>query len=168
MSLFQELLTIKRFREDQAVLALEQQRRVLAQKHEHSVQAYEQLTQFREQSRQWEQDRYRDLCTRSARVNEILDTLNHVAHLRQGEQDRVSHLEQAQDQERQEALVLDQRREVHHHCARAVQKFVELIDLDAVGLLREQERLEDLDMDEVTQMARDRKEWHVHDDREME
>ena len=166
MHIFQELLAIKRFREDQAALEVARQRQVLFQTQQRCAQEREQLARFREMSVQREQNMYQDLCSRLVRVGEIENVMQGVAELRQGERDREASVEQAVEQERQESVALDQRRDVHREAARVVQKFVELAGVHAAEHMRELELKEDLEMEEAASTARDRNDWQQHDDYE--
>ncbi|WP_394065632.1 type III secretion protein [Alcaligenes sp. WGS1538] len=166
MSIFQDLLAIKRFREGQAELAVMRQRQSLLQMQQRSAEAREQLARFRELSLQREQDMYQDLCSRLVRVGEIEDVLDGVAELRQGEREREAGVEQAAEQEREATAALNQCRDMHREASRVVQKFVELTSVHAAEHLRELERKEDLEMEEAASMARDRDDWQLHDDYE--
>lgn len=164
MSVFRDLLAIKRFREDQAELAVAHQRQVLLQAQRQCAQSRAELDQFRQQSRRREQDMYQDLCSRLVRVGEIEDVMMGVADLRQGERDREAGVEQAAEQENQASALLAERRGAHGEASRVVRKFVELIGLHAAEHVRELERKEDLEMEEIASMARERDDWRQHDD----
>ncbi len=166
MSIFQDLLAIKRFRQDQAALAVARQRQLLFQTQQRCAQAREQLAQFRELSLQRERDMYQDLCSRLVRAGEIEDVMDDVAELRQGERDREADVQQATERERQESAALDQCRNAHSEASRVVQKFVELISLHAAEYSRELERKDDLEMEEAAAVIRDHNDWQRHDDYE--
>lgn len=164
MTIFQDLLAIKRFREEQAALAVTRQRQLLLQMQQRCAQARDQLAQFRQMSLQREQDMYQDLCSRLVRVGEIEDVMEGVAELRQGERDREAGVEHAAEREREESAALAQCRDAHRDASRVVQKFVELASVHAAEHLRELEHREDLEMEEAALMARDRDDWQRHDD----
>jgi len=166
MNVFRELIAIKRFREGQAELAMMRQRQVLAEAERLRLQAVEHLDEYRRWSEQRELDMYRDLCSRLVRASEIEDVLENVAGLREGEQDRETRVEEAENQAHREAETLTQCREAHREASRMVEKFVQLASLHAAEELRELEHKEDLEMEEAASVARDREDWLQHDDYE--
>jgi type III secretion protein O len=166
MNVFRELMSIKRFREGQAELAVTRQRQALAEAERQRIQALERLQAYRTWSEQQEQDMYQDLCSRLVHVRDIEDVMQGVAELRRGEHDCETRVEQAADQERQETEALAERREAHRTATRMVEKFVQLASLHAADELRELERKEDLEMEEAASVARDRDDWQQHDEYE--
>ena len=166
MNVFRELMAIKRFREDQAELAVTRQRQAVAEAEQQRVQALARLDQYRVWAVQREQAMYQDLCSRLVRVREIEDVLQGVVGLRQGERDCEAQAEQAAEQERRETEALAARRDAHREASRMVEKFVQLASLHAADELRETERKEDLEMEEAASVARDRDDWQQHDEYE--
>lgn len=166
MNVFGELLAIKRFREDQAELAVTRQRQACAQAEELRDQAVAQLAQFQQWALDHEQSMYQDLCSRLVRVVEIEGVMQEVADLRQGEHDREDQVIQAAKQLDLEADALVQRRETHREASRMVEKFIELARLHADEQMRELERKEDQEMEEAASVTRDHDDWQQHDDYE--
>jgi len=167
MSVFRDLLAIKRFREGQAELAVMRQRQAHAEAERALQAAREQLAQFRQWAQRHERDMYRDLCSRAVRVRDIEDVMQRVAELRQGESDRQTRIDEAAERVRQQAEALAQRRQEHREATRMVEKFVELADAHLAEHLRELERKEDLEMEEAALAARDRDEWREHEEYEV-
>lgn len=88
MSVFDELLAIKRFREGQAEIAVSRQRLRHAEADAARLASEQALADFRDESERRERAMYRDLCSRVVRVREIEDVLQGVAGLREGERQR--------------------------------------------------------------------------------
>ncbi|WP_323018744.1 type III secretion protein [Castellaniella sp.] len=166
MNVFSELLAIKRFREEQAELAVARQRQAYAQAEELRDDAVTQLVQFQQWAQDQEQAMYQDLCSRLVRVGEIEDVMQGVADLRQGEQDREGRVTEAAEQVSHEADILTQRRETHREASRMVEKFIELARIHAAEQMHELERKEDQEMEEAASVTRDHDDWRHHDEYE--
>ncbi|SAI25402.1 type III secretion protein [Bordetella ansorpii] len=166
MSVFDELLAIKRFREGQAELAVARQRQLHAQAEDAQVQAEDQLLKYQDWARQRERDMYGDLCSRTVRVREIEDVLAGVADLRQGEQRQHEQVAAARKHAEREADALAARRVDHRTASRMTEKFVELARMHLEAHLKELERKEDLEMEEAASVARDREDWESHEEYE--
>ena len=166
MKVFNELLTIKRFREGQAELAVARQRQVHAEAERQRDTARERLAEFKVWAHRREESLYKDLCSRVVRVREIEDVLAGVAELREGERERETQVEVAVQQVSDEAVALVQRREAHRTATRMTEKFVELGRIHLAEHLLELERKEDLEMEEAASVSRDRQEWEQHEEYE--
>ncbi|MFA1686164.1 YscO family type III secretion system apparatus protein [Achromobacter dolens] len=164
MSVFDELLAIKRFREGQAEIAVSRQRLRHAEA-EAARQASEQaLVDFREESERRERAMYRDLCSRVVRVREIESVLQGVAGLREGERQREQALDQAAQRLRDEAQALAERRGQHQQAVRLTGKFVELASIHLAEHLKALEHKEDMEMEEAASLSRDREDWEQHEE----
>ncbi|MHA3904744.1 type III secretion protein [Castellaniella sp. WN] len=168
MKVFDELLTIKRFREERAELAVMKQRRALADAERCRVRALESLDEYRNWSLSRERGLYGDLCARLVHVRDIEDVMRSVASLRQGERDHEARVDEAAERERLEAETLDQRRETHREASRQVEKFMRVVGRYEAEQSLELERRDDLEMEEIAAVARDRDDWSRHDDYEPE
>lgn len=164
MSVFDELLAIKRFREGQAEIAVSRQRLRHAEA-EAVRQASEQaLADFRDESERRERAMYRDLCSRVVRVREIESVLQGVAGLREGERQREQALDQAAQRLRDEAQALAERRDQHQQAVRLTGKFVELASIHLAEHLKALEHKEDMEMEEAASLSRDREDWEQHEE----
>lgn len=164
MSVFDELLAIKRFREGQAEIAVSRQRLRHAEA-EAARQASEQaLVDFRDESERRERAMYRDLCSRVVRVREIESVLQGVAGLREGERQREQALDQAAQRLRDEAQALAERRDQHQQAVRLTGKFVELASIHLAENLKALEHKEDMEMEEAASLSRDREDWEQHEE----
>lgn len=166
MSVFDELLAIKRFREGQAEIAVSRQRLRHAEADAARLASEQALADFRDESERRERAMYRDLCTRVVRVREIEDVLQGVAGLREGERQREQALEQAAQRLGDEARALAERRDQHQHAVRLTGKFVELASLHLAEHLKALEHKEDMEMEEAASLSRDREDWEQHEEYE--
>ncbi|MEC6408005.1 type III secretion protein [Achromobacter xylosoxidans] len=166
MSVFDELLAIKRFREGQAEIAVSRQRLRHAEADAARLASEQALADFRDESERRERAMYRDLCSRVVRVREIEDVLQGVAGLREGERQREQALEQAAQRLGDEARALAERRDQHQQAVRLTGKFVELASLHLAELLKALEHKEDMEMEEAASLSRDREDWEQHEEYE--
>ena len=143
MSIFRDLLTIKSLRESKAERIVRRQREVLAQASTLRAQANDRLERFVVFARNEEETLYLDLCSRVVRLRDIENVQNTVAHLRQQEQQHQETLRKAE-----------------------VQRVLESEQLTADKNLRECERKEDAEMEEVAETRRDREDWDESADAE--
>lgn len=161
MSVFDELLRIKRFREMQAEIALAAARQSLDQARQSREQAESLLLEFREAAERQERAMYGDLCSRLVHVRDIQQVMDRVGGLREAESARAEHVIQAQaalDAARQEA---DRMRQTLQHATRIANKFVELAEQSQRVETREAEQREDLEMEEAASLVWDRSDWRA-------
>jgi len=163
MAVFDELLSIKRFRESQAELAVARERR-----HFHEAEmAYgaqrRSLEDFRAWAERREHDLYDDLCSRQVRVREIENVLQDVAGLRDGERQREQRVLEAGELLNQARKNLDGERVRHREATRHTEKFVELAQIHLAAHIKVIQDKEELELEEVATQARDRDEWQEHD-----
>ncbi|CUI28083.1 type III secretion protein [Achromobacter xylosoxidans] len=166
MSVFDELLAIKRFREGQAEIAVSRQRLRHAEADAARLASEQALADSRDESERRERAMYRDLCSRVVRVREIEDVLQGVAGLREGERQREQALEQAAQRLGDEARALAERRDQHQQAVRLTGKFVELASLHLAEHLKALEHKEDMEMEEAASLSRDREDWEQHEEYE--
>jgi type III secretion protein O len=165
MSIFRDLLAIKKFRESKAELAVRRQRSVLAEAIERRDGAEEQLQQYRAFASEREQSLFRDLCTRIVRLKDIEGVQLSVVLMRTQEQEHEQQRDREDATRVKEASELDLRKDEHTLASRMKEKFVELAQNFADEQFRELERKEDAEMEEVAETRRDRADW---DEREEE
>ena len=166
MNVFNDLLSIKRFRESQAELALagQRQRFVLAQEGE--AEARERLERYTQWAVQRERDMYGALCSRTVRVREIEEVLQNVAALRDGERSHEASLQEAQQQLEAERQALADQRARHQAASRSTEKFVELAARHLEEHMQILEPKEDFEMEEAAMQIREREEWGSFDEYE--
>lgn len=164
MSVFDELLAIKRFREGQAEIAVSRQRLRHAEADAAREASEQALADFRDESERRERAMYSDLCSRVVRVREIEDVLQGVAGLREGERQREQAVEQAAERLREENQALADRRAQHQQAVRLTGKFVELASIHLAEHLKALEHKEDMEMEEAASLSRDREDWEQHEE----
>lgn len=157
--LFDELLRIKRFREEQAELEAGRARRRMALAARARGQAEEALEQYRGEARRREDGMYDDLCSRVVRVREIDDVLQQVAGLKEGERRRDAAREDALKKESEAQEALDGARRAHQHALRQCDKFVDLAGMYQAEARKEQENKEDAEVEEAASTAWRPREW---------
>ena len=126
MSVFDELLAIKRFREGQAEIAVSRQRLRHAEADAAKRGSEAALVSYRDEAERHEQAMYSDLCSRVVRVREIENVLQGVAGLREGERQHEQAVETAAQQLEHESKALAASRQQHQQAVRLTGKFVEL------------------------------------------
>jgi type III secretion protein O len=166
MSVFDELLAIKRFREGQAELAVARQRRRMVEADAAREQAKIALESYQRQAYEHEQAMYGELYQRLVRVREIEQVLESVAQLRAGERDHEAALKKAVEMLEEETRNLQSRRDDHQQAVRMTGKFVELARVYLDEFLKALEQKEDLEMEEAVTVARDREDWEQHEEYE--
>jgi len=159
MTMFNELLAIKQFREQQAELAFMRQRRRRVAAEQETEKARNRLDRFREWAQSRERSMYAGLCERVVRVREIETVLQEVAQLRQDEISYESILQKADEALDQEIKVLGERRQAHMQAMRMRTKFVELATAYEDDQLQLQNNQEDQELEEVASRLHDRLEW---------
>ncbi|MEI2417102.1 type III secretion protein [Orrella sp. JC864] len=164
MSVFDELLAIKRFREDQAELALARQRQAHGQARDAWTQAQARLRDYRGWARRRERELYDELCARVVRVREIEAVLTGVGLLREAEREHERTCQAAQDALERAAQHLAERRQAHGEAVRRTGKFVELARLHLAEHLGALERQEDAELEEAASLAREREDWEQHEE----
>ena len=159
-----ELLAIKRFREGQAEMVVRQERNKLQDMQAALTRARQQLEAMLQAAIASERALYEDLCSRLVRLRDLEDASHFVAALKQQElaqRDAVSNAENLQQQAQQ---ALHHARDMHQQAVQQTSKFLELAQrFDGIAA-QEAERKEDLEMEEAASVARDREDWHAHEE----
>ena len=149
MSIVKDLLAIKRFRESKAETAVHRQRLVLAAAHREQDEAVRALEEYQAWAQRREATLYRELCSRVVTLRDIEEVQQAVAGFRVEEQSRVEQRELAEERVDTEAVQLDEDVAAHKQAVKMKQKFVELAEVQAAELWQENERREDLELEEV-------------------
>ena len=162
MSIFKELLSIKSFREGQAEAVVRTQRQLLQEAREKREAAEALLARLIEEGISEEHRLYKELCERIVKLRDIENVQQSVAALRARElqqQDNVDAAIRVLDEENQK---LDTVRAAHKEASRQKSKFVDLSHNHTNELAREAERKEDLELEEVANIKRDREDWEEY------
>jgi type III secretion protein O len=160
MSFFKELLSIKRFREDKAELAVRKQKSILADALAQIGACEKDLADWRDYAVRTELALYDELCSRLVVLGDIEDVQQQVAFLREQERARVSKLDEARAEHAKQASHLDELRGLLVQATRAKEKFIELAQAYDDEILRESERKEEAEIEEATESRRDRRDEH--------
>lgn len=167
MSIFVQLLAIKDFRQSKAELATQKQRQVLRLAQEQEQERQRKLEQFREFARAQELKMYQELCQRVVKLREIEDVQLEVVSLGNQTRTHESSLEQAQKERTQADTKLQECKHILNEATRAKQKFVELAQAHAQEVIKELERKEDAEMEEVAELRRERADWDEYHEEEQ-
>ena len=159
MTIFKELLAIKRFREEKAELAMRKQRMELQAATRARDGARQRLDDYREYARREEQEMYADLCRRLVNLRDIEHVQGCVVMLRGQEREHEGGLDKAESIRESQEHLLEERKADHQAASRMKEKFVQLAQVHAEQQLRELERKEDLDLEEAAETRRDREDW---------
>lgn len=158
MSVFAELLRIAGFRETKAETELSAARGVVARAHDEEEAARRVLEEFLLYSERHERELYADLCRRVIKLRELEDVQMAVLELRNGERRREEAIEAARKALERAQAALEAAREVHRLAMRMKEKFLELARDHDEERMREVQRIEDLEMEEVHRVTLDREE----------
>jgi type III secretion protein O len=153
--MFDEMLSIKRFREKQAELALlrQRQRRSIA-----IVKADEtrvRLEKYRDWAQKKEKAMYSSLCSQIVRPRDIESVLAEVAELRVSEGHYVSAVNLADEELKQEAHALDERRVEHEYTVRMTRKFTEIAEVYWESMAQEAMKVEDNELEEIAGISKE-------------
>lgn len=164
MAMVDELLYIKTFREQQAETALQRSRADLRLAHAAEDQARTDRDDFARQAVEDELRWYRELCERLVTVRDIEDVQLAVAGLRQREAQLQQMLEERQRQRQDSQQRFHQASEHLKQASTARSKFVELAREHHLAVSREAERKEEMELEELAGVVREREEWGGSDD----
>lgn len=159
MTVFRELLAIKVFRENKAELAVRRQRTVWSEARDQAENAQRRLADFRDYAQRHERELFDDLCRRLVVLRDIELVHNSISMIREQDREHSTRLEKAQDLQAQEEHKLDDCKAAHQAATRMKEKFVELARVHALEVVREVERKEDQELEEVAEIRRDRADW---------
>jgi type III secretion protein O len=159
MAMVDELLFIKEFRERKAETDLQKSRARLGVAAQSERSAEQVLQAHIEQSLAEELRLYADLCARIVKPRDIANVQQDVADMRTQEMAHQQNLETAQQQHRvaQDDFQMSTRKMREASTAR--EKFVELARTHHMLVAREAERKEDLELEELASVVREREEW---------
>lgn len=164
MSILDELLQLKQFRENKAERSVAVCRLMLAEVVGRTERAKQALSKYIGWSRQREADLYAALYGRRVLVRDIERTRDDVLamrHKERGLRESVTRTEQEREHSEQ---ALRHAREAHESATRIREKFLQLVGLQSEEIRLENERKEDAEMDDLHAVRRDRQEWETHDD----
>lgn len=157
--MFDQMLGIKRFREQQAELALMRQRQRRANAVREADEAQNRLATYRDWAKEQEQSMYRDLCNRIVRPRDIENVLSEVAGLRRDESDYASVWRSASETVDLETQVLGECRNAHELTVKSTKKFTEVAEVYWDDLAQMQNKKEDNELEEIASLSRGGADW---------
>lgn len=163
MAMVDQLLFIKTFRERQAETVLQRSRLSLAQAHQLEEQAQQELERFIAQATEDELRWYRQLCERVVKLRDIEDVQTDVAILRAEEAERARARDAATQQREQAQSAFTQASEQMKEASTARNKFEELARQHHALVAKEVERKEDLELEELAGIVREREEVDIQE-----
>ncbi len=159
-----ELLRIKTHREDKAEMNLVKSRLVLVEVSRRADEARESLTQYQRWSAEHELSLYGAMYGRRVRPRDLELLREDVVILRTKERSLADSFTKV-DGERQEAdKTVREARATHEQATRTREKFVQLVNAQTEEIRLEDERKEDLEMEDLHTGRRDRDDWEEPDD----
>lgn len=167
MSMFDEMLSIKRFREQQAEIAVMCERQRFVDADRESEQAQNRLADFRLWATAREQELYTGLYHRVVQVREIEHVLQEIALLRTDEERHEAEVTRAKEKREQATQALEACRDTHLQMVRMSGKFLELADAHMDFVFRTQNYNEDLEFEEIASVAWERFERDRHEELEF-
>lgn len=167
MTVFTELLAIKRYREQQAETAMQRERSLRDSASQAHREAQQALMDFRHFAAQREASLYAGLYRHPVRVSAINHVLASVRAMQEHDDTLQNRVDAAQTKLDEAQARFAHAREQHQRAVRATEKFIELSDIHRDAARREGERHEDLEMEEVASMMRDQDEWSNHEEVEI-
>jgi type III secretion protein O len=151
MKTFDQLVTIKTFRDEKAERAVRAQRRVLDDAITERDEAERTLHEFRDHASEEERRMYARLCERPVLLRDIEHVQGEVLSLRQLEKQRAHELAEAEARRDEEEQQLEQDRSTHAEARRMRDKFVELATTFAQEARMEAERREEAEIEEAAE-----------------
>jgi hypothetical protein len=159
MAMIDELLFIKEFRERKAETELQTSRSRLGAAAHAEREAEKTLQAYAAQAMAEELRLYADLCVRIVKPRDISDVQGEVAAMRIQE---LQHQQELEAAEKNHELALDHFQlstRKMREASTAREKFVELARTHHMLEAREAERKEDLELEELSSVVREREEW---------
>ena len=159
MTMFADLLYIKRFRERQAELDLVRQRSRRATADRAQQNAESELAIFHRQAVVQETSMYSDLCTRVVKLRDIEHVQQQIAILKASELRYQEALDGAEQALNRETRLLDERGEAHRRAVRMTTKFAELEEAHLDSVHRAFDYKEEQEMEDISVVLYRRPEW---------
>lgn len=159
MTMINELLFIKEFRERKAETELQTSRARLSSAAHAEREAEQLLETFIAHATQEELRMYEDLCSRVVRPRDITDVHTEVSYLKAQEIGHRQDLESRQQQLEQARVVFNDSTRKMRDASTAREKFGELARTHHTLMAREAERKEELELEELASIVREREEW---------
>lgn len=159
MTMIDELLFIKKFRERKAETELQKSRMQLSSAVNSELQAEQVLSKFIEHANNEELRMFADLCSRIVSLRDITDVHAEVSSLKTQELGHRDELQARRNQHVQAREIFDVDTRKMREASTAREKFGELARNHRMLIARETERKEELELEELASIVREREEW---------
>lgn len=150
MNVLKDLLRIKKFREDKAELDLARARQNLAEADSKLKIARKELRDFEIACERKERELFDDLCQRLVLLKDLDAVALEVELMKEQKQAYESRISEAQELRHAASEAVEQAKLIHREAVRMREKFSELLEAFNATLFVEVQRLEDLEMEEVS------------------
>ncbi len=164
MGMLDELLRLKVYRQDKAEMSLARCRLVFAEVMQRMQQAQQSLEDFQRWSAEHESGLYGAMYGRLVRPRDLEHVREDVVMLRVQERSLSESLTKVNTECTQAETAVRESRGVHELAMRSREKFVQLVRVEAEEFALESERKEDLELEDLYTIRRDREDWDEHDD----
>jgi type III secretion protein O len=164
MTMLNELLELKKYREGKAEMALAKCRLVLAEVTKRKDEAHEVFVSYQEWSERHEKDMYGAVYGRVVRPRDLEHLREDVVVLRVKERTLNEALTKVEAERTQADTAVSESRVAHERTTRAREKFVQLVQVQSEEFRLEAERKEDVELEDLYAVARDREDWGERDD----
>jgi len=164
MNVVGDLLRIKEFRENRAEMEVARTSHVLQEATRALERARNELDEFRNSCDRRERELYADMCSRLVRLTDINDLMLTVSQMQEDVRGHEGHVSTAVDTRKTAVEGLAQARQGHQLAVRSREKFSELKIVDDTDLRLEQQRAEDLEIEDIRLKASPARELAMNDE----
>ncbi len=164
MTVLDELLSLKVYREDKAEMGLARCRLALAEVTHRTDAAREALASYQHWSADHELSLYGALYGRAVRLRQLEYLREDIGMLRLKERELDESLKSVETERQQADTEVREARGAHEQASRTRQKFVHLVETQSEEIKLETERKEDLEMEDLFTARRDREDWQEPED----
>lgn len=163
-TMLDELLELKEYREEKAEMRLARSRLVLAEVTRRTDEARTALVEYRRWSAEHEVGLYGALYGQLVRLRQLEHLREDVVILRMREHSLAESLTKVEGERTQADGAVREARTAHEQATRIREKFVQLVEAQSEEIRLEDERREDLELEDLYAIRRDREDWQENDD----
>jgi len=164
MTMLNELLRLKVYREEKAEMGLARCRLALVEVRRRTDAARDALAGYRRWSTEHELGLYGALYGRLVRARDLEHLREDVVVLRLKERTLEESLEKVEVERGQAEVAVRESRAVHEQASRTREKFVQLVSVQSEEIRLEAERREDVELEDLYAIRRDREDWEGSED----
>ncbi len=164
MTVLDELLGLKLYRENKAEMGLVKCRLALAEVGRRTDEARDALTKYQRWSMEHELSLYGAMYGRAVRPRDLEYLREDVVMLRVEERELHGSLTKVEKERQQADTEVRAARAAHEQASRTREKFVQLIEVQSEEIRVESERKEDVEMDDLFSGRREREDWQESED----